>query len=72
MDSSANLIVGPIHAVNMGCMAKIDFEYQERMNKSHQSFCLWHIDTKTKQCQPEHFIFTDEMICVAGKFYTRG
>lgn len=71
MASSANLVRGPIHWITMGCLSNIDFEYQERMNKSHQSFCLWHIDTKTKQCQPEHFIFTDEMIVVAGKYYTR-
>ena len=71
MASSANLVRGPIHWVTMGCMSKIDFDYQERLNKSHQSFCLWHVDTETKQCQPEHFIFTDKMIVVAGKYYTR-
>jgi hypothetical protein len=71
MASSTNLVRGPIHWVTMGCMSKIDFDYQERLNKSHQSFCLWHVDTETKQCQPEHFIFTDKMIVVAGKYYIR-
>ena len=72
MDGSANLLRGPLAWVVMGAMAKIDFEYQERLNKSHQSFLIWHVDTKTKQCQPEHCIFTDEMIVVAGKYYVRG
>lgn len=71
MESSANLVRGPIHWVTMGCMSKLDFDYQERLNKSHQSFLLWHIDTQTKQCQPEHFVFTDEMIVVAGKYFVR-
>jgi len=72
MDSSANLLRGPIHWVTMGALSKIDFDYQERLNKSHQSFLIWHVDTKTKQCQPEHCIFTDDMICVAGKYHMRG
>ena len=71
MDSSANLLRGPIHWCVMGAMSKIDFDYQERLNKSHQSFLIWHIDTQTKQCQPEHCIFTDEMIVVAGKYHVR-
>lgn len=71
MKSGANLCRGPLHWVTMGTMAKIDFAYQERLNKSHQSFCLWHIDLKTKQCQPEHCVFTDESIVVGGKYYIR-
>jgi predicted phosphodiesterase len=71
MRSTANLTMGPIHWVVMGCMAKIDFEYQERMNKSHQSFCVWHVDTFLKQAIPEHVIFSDNMTVAGGKYYVR-
>ena len=71
MKGSANLLRGPLAWVTMGAMCYLDMEYVERLNKSHQSFLIWHVDTETKQCQPEHCIFTDKMICVSGKYYTR-
>lgn len=71
MVSTANLPRGPIHWVKMGCMARIDFDYQERLNKSHQSFVLWHIDRLTLQATPEHIIFGDEYVCAVGKYYFR-
>lgn len=71
MHSTVNLTRGPIHWVQMGAMCRLDFAYQERMNKSHQSFVLWHIDTETKQASPEHVIFSDSHCSAVGKFYTR-
>lgn len=71
MKSTVNLIRGPIHWVTMGCMSRLDFDYVERMNNSVQSFCIWHIDTETKQATPEHVVFTDYMTIAGGKYYTR-
>jgi hypothetical protein len=71
MHSSANVIRGAIHWVEMGCMCRIDFDYQEKMNKSHQSFVLWHVDTEKKTATPDHVIFSDEWVCALGKYYFR-
>jgi len=71
MHSTANVVRGAIHWVEMGCLARIDFDYQEKMNKSHQSFVLWHVDTVMKQATPEHIVFADEWVCALGKYYFR-
>jgi predicted phosphodiesterase len=71
MKSDVNLVRGPIHWVTMGAMAKVDFSYQERMNKSQQSFVVWYVDTESHQATPEHVIFSDKHVVSVGKWYER-
>lgn len=71
MNSTVNLVRGPIHWVTMGAMAKIDFSYAERLSKSHQSFVVWYVDTDKRQANPEHVIFSDNHTVSVGKWYER-
>jgi hypothetical protein len=69
--SSVNELSGSYFQLTTGCLAKIDFDYVAGMNRYSQSFALFHIDPETRECVPEHIVFTQNYTVVGGILYKR-
>ena len=66
-----NELVGSYFQLTLGCVAKVDVTYVTGLNKYSQSFGVFHIDPATRQCVPEHIIFSQDFAVVGGIVYRR-
>lgn len=71
LTTTANEVMGPIWALTIGAMCKIDAEYYPGKNALQNSFALVHVDTFERSAVPEHIMFGKKHCVVGGKFYFR-
>ena len=69
--SHVNELSGAYFQITLGCIAKIDFEYLQGLNHYSQSFGLFYIDPETRQCVPEHVVFSHDFAVMGGVIYRR-
>lgn len=69
--STVNELAGAYFQLTLGCIAKVDFEYVKGLNHYSQSFALVHINPETRECVPEHVVFTHNFCVFGGVVYRR-
>jgi|GEM_PF-3909195 len=69
--ATVNELSGAYFQLTTGCIAKIDFDYVEGLNRYSQSFALFHIDPIRRECIPEHIVFSQNYAVVGGIVYQR-
>jgi hypothetical protein len=69
--TSANVPLGAIWNMTLGCMCEIDNCYTESQNRNQNGFGIVHIDTHTKATIPEPIIFGDNFAMVGGTRYIK-
>jgi hypothetical protein len=57
--------------MTLGCMAKVDAEYVEGLNKYQQGFGIVHIDSHSRSCCLENVIANDTFCVSGGRIYYR-
>lgn len=70
-ESRVNELVGSHFQLTLGCVAKIDVEYVQGLNRYNQGFGIFHIDPYHRECVPEHIVFTHHYAMVGGQLYKR-
>lgn len=71
LTTKVNEVAGNTFWYVTGCMAKVDIEYSERMNRYQNGFCIVHVRPETKEVLLEPINFTESSAVVGGVFYTR-
>lgn len=66
-----NELSGDYFQLTTGCIAAVDFDYVEGLNRYQQSFALFHIDPELRECVPEHIVFSHNYAVVGGIVYRR-
>ncbi|WP_316415292.1 hypothetical protein [Mesoterricola silvestris] len=69
--ATVNELSGAYFQLTTGCLAKIDFDYVEGLNRYSQSFALIHVDPVKRECVPEHIVFSQNYAVVGGILYRR-